>query len=105
MSQVQGARHHAANRAGAWLPRTKAVVTWGCVAARSVLREVAAGYLRQLDIGDLDLTRYYEMITHRSRYYSPAAESFMEFTRKRAPTSHCERSQARRKGQGTYCGV
>jgi len=51
----------------------------------SVLREVAAGYLRQLDIEDLDLTRYYEMITHRSRYYSPAAESFMEFTRKRAP--------------------
>ncbi len=51
----------------------------------SVLREVSAGYLKQLEIEGLDLSRHYEMITHKSRYYSPAAESFMAFAREEAP--------------------
>lgn len=51
----------------------------------SVLREVSAGYLRQIEIEGLDLPRYYEMITHKGRYYSPAAESFMAFARQAAP--------------------
>ncbi len=51
----------------------------------SVLREVSAGYLRQIEIEGLDLPRHYEMITHKSRYYSPAAESFMEFARQEGP--------------------
>ncbi len=51
----------------------------------SVLREVSAGYLRQIDLAGVDFTRSYEMITHRNRYYSPAAESFMAYAREKAP--------------------
>lgn len=51
----------------------------------SVLREVNAGYLRQIEIEGLDLTRDFEMITRKDRYYSPAMEGFMEFIREHGP--------------------
>lgn len=51
----------------------------------SVLREVSAGYLRQIEIEGLEMPRYYEMISHKSRYYSPAAQGFMAYARREAP--------------------
>lgn len=51
----------------------------------SVLREVGAGYLRQLEVEGLELLRHYEMITHKNRYYSPAAQAFIAFAREQAP--------------------
>lgn len=51
----------------------------------SVLREVAAGYLRQVDIAGADMTRHYEMLTHKHRYFSPAAEGFLAFARQHGP--------------------
>ncbi|ACZ42537.1 transcriptional regulator, LysR family [Thermobaculum terrenum ATCC BAA-798] len=51
----------------------------------SVLREVAAGHLRQIEIVDLDIRRDYVMVTNPARYYTPAAEDFMDFVRQYAP--------------------
>ncbi len=51
----------------------------------SVLREVGAGYLRQLDVEGWDIPRNYEMVTHKGRYFSPAVESFLAFAREEAP--------------------
>lgn len=51
----------------------------------SVLREVSAGYLRQVEILGADMTRHYEMLTHKHRYFAPAAEGFLAFMRQYGP--------------------
>ncbi len=52
----------------------------------SVVRELSTGYLKQIEIAGLDLTRHFEMISRKNRYYSPATESFMQYVREYGPS-------------------
>jgi DNA-binding transcriptional LysR family regulator len=55
----------------------RAQVGLGFVSRRALVDELAAGRLVELEIGGLELTRQFYLITRKGRTHSPAAQAFM----------------------------
>jgi DNA-binding transcriptional LysR family regulator len=55
----------------------RAQVGLGFVSRRALVDELAAGRLVELEIGGLELTRQFYLITRKGRTHSPAAQDFM----------------------------
>jgi DNA-binding transcriptional LysR family regulator len=55
----------------------RARVGLGFVSRRALVDEVAAGRLVELELGGLELTRHFYLITRKGRTHSPAARAFM----------------------------